>query len=367
MDHYSSQFIIKELHALYQQASERQLGKTLEMDETLRIRALEILGRNPEMQSLPEEKEVTILLSDLRGFTSLSEHYSPLEIIDLLNRYFTVMSRVINHFGGTIDKFMGDAILVVFGTQEAGNSDIVSALSCAVVMQIELDKMNQENHELGYPPMYMGIGINTGVVVAGNLGSDVYNEFTVIGDHVNLAARIESYTLRGQILLSEYTYARAKNRIETGQRNVLTFKGKEHPITTYELLAVNTPQQRLIVPRREERKSPRVAVDMPLSFQQIDGKSVSDEYLEGTIIDLSYGGMYVASSHVLPPYSDIRFPLALSLSSHQRDDVYAKVLRTNPIGNNEFHYHLEFTHISQDSQAALKAFIDRMIAPEPAL
>ena len=366
MDHYSSQFLAQELHALYEQASQRQFGKALTLDEPLRTGALEILGKNPELTNRPEEKEVTILLSDLRGFTALSEHYSPLEIIDLLNRYFSVMSRVINHYGGTIDKFMGDAILVVFGSPNSDDRDMQSALCCAVAMQIELDAMNKANESLGYPPMYMGIGINTGVVVAGNLGSEVYSEFTVIGDHVNLAARIESYSLRGQVLLSEHTYERARSWIETGQRNVLTFKGKEHPVNTYELLAVQGEKERLEVPQREDRKSPRVAVNMPLSFQQVEGKAVKDAYLEGDIIDLSYGGMYVASRHILPLLSEIRFPLALSLSSHQRDDVYAKVLRTNPVGD-AFHYHLEFTHITEGAQAALKTFIDRLLAPEPAL
>lgn len=360
MDHYSSQQLVDALHNLYRKAGLSEENKTPRQLETLRAEALKLVNLHQNGHNHHEQREVTILLSDLRGFTALSERYSPLEIIDLLNRYFTAMTEVIAHYGGTIDKFMGDAMMVVFGSPKQHVDDLNRALSCAVAMQIALDTLNRDNALLGYPPLYMGIGMNTGEVVAGNLGSDIYSEYTVIGDHVNLASRVESYSLRGQILLSEHTYRRAQHLVETGQRNVLTAKGKEKPINTYELLAVTHPET-LRVPVREDRKSPRVAVNMPLSFQQVQGKYVNHDYNEGDIIDLSYGGMYVATDCQLAPSSEIRFPLALSLSSHQKHDVYAKVLRTNPMQNDRFHYHLEFSSISMQAQAALKDFVDRLI------
>ena len=310
-----------------------------------------------------EEKEVSVLFSDLRGFTALAEHYRPIEVIRWLNRYFATMAGVIQTYGGEIDKLMGDAMLVVFSNQQEGGHHALRAVNCAVAMQIALDRLNSANQNDRVPPLYMGIGVNSGRVVAGQLGSDLYNEYTVIGDHVNLASRIESYSLRGQVLISEHTYAKVSGDISVGLRNTLSFKGKQAPVNVYECLAVNHPEQ-LIVPQRDGRKSPRVSVNMPLSFQQVQGKTVSSDYLEGQIIDMSYGGMYVASPCQLEPHSEIRFPLALSLSSHQRHDVYARVLggstRQSQPGCNE--YHVEFSHISPPAQAALKQFIDRLIA-----
>lgn len=307
----------------------------------------------------PQEREVSILLSDLRGFTAMSENYRPIEIIDLLNRYFTAMAEVINDHGGTIDKFMGDAIMVVFGSPESKPDDLERALSCAVSMQLRLSEFNQDNQQLGYPALYMGIGINTGSVVAGKLGSDLYSEFTVIGDHVNLASRVESYSLRGQILISENTFNLTKDYIDVGQINTLSVKGKQKPVQMYELLAINKPKH-LKVPDREDRKSPRIELYMPLSFQLVEGKSISEVSYDGEIIDLSYGGMYVESHKKLAALSEIKFPLSLSLSANKQSDVYAKVIRINPMIDS-YRYNLEFSSISEDAEKSLRNYINRII------
>lgn len=127
----------------------------------------------------------------------------------------------------------------------------------------------------------------------------------------------------------------------------------------YELLATTKPET-IRVPTREDRKSPRVDVQMPLKFQTIHGKSVGTEEYSGEIIDLSYGGMYIASAQKLAPLTEIRFPLSLSLSANITSDVYAKIIRMNP-KNDEYHYHLEFSSIPEPAEKALKSYIDRII------
>lgn len=226
-------------------------------------------------------------------------------------------------------------------------------------MQIRLKEINLENRELGYPPLYMGIGINTGKVVAGKLGSDLYSEYTVIGDHVNLASRVESYSLRGQILISQNTYELARDFVEIGQINNLQVKGKQQAVKMYELLAVNRPEK-LRVPVREDRKSPRIEVNMPISFHLIENKSIGETPFSGNIIDLSYGGMYISCKQQLAPFSEIRFPLSLSLSANIQSDVYAKVIRINPLKGG-FHYHLEFSSISEQAELAIRSYINRII------
>lgn len=353
--------LIKELHAYYVTLSQNGPlnAKLTAQDEQLLLHKIDKIEGLIEA---PIETDVTILLSDLRGFTAMSEHYSPLEIIDLLNRYFTAMTDVIERYNGTIDKFMGDSIMVVFGSPVKAEDDLERTLACAIDMQIRLAELNKENNRLGYPPLYMGIGINTGQVVAGKLGSEIYSEFTVIGDNVNLASRVESYSLRGQILISEHTYDQVKDWVEVGQTNTLSVKGKRDPIRLYELVAINR-HYTLTVPSREDRKSPRVEVNMPLKFSQISGKAVGEENFTGKIIDLSYGGMYIESEHEFPALTEIRFPLSLSLSANLSLYVYAKIIRINPRPEN-FHYHLEFSSIPQEAETALKKYIDRIISNE---
>jgi len=358
MDKKTNLKMLQSIHALYLDTFKQgRLPDTPSQKFSDKI--LDIIHRTNIFGTNPQEKDVTILLSDLRGFTAMSENYSPLEVIDLLNRYFSEMSEVIEQYGGTIDKFMGDAIMVVFGSPEVRSDDLERTLACAIQMQIRLTKINEENKGLGYPPLYMGIGINTGKVVAGKLGSDLYSEYTVIGDHVNLASRVESYSLRGQILISEHTYELAHKFIETGQVNTLQVKGKKKPVKMYELLSTNRPTL-LEVPPREGRKSPRIDINMPLSFQVIEGKIIADALYQGEIIDMGYGGMYISSSEKIVLFSEIKFPLSLSLSANIQSDVYAKVIRINP-RNGYFHYHLEFSSISHEAEEAIKHYINRII------
>jgi len=358
MDKKTSKKILQSIHSLYLESSKNgPLPET--PDNLFAEKILTTLDRSNIFGNSPKEKDVTILLSDLRGFTAMSENYNPLEIISFLNRYFSAMSEIIQQHDGTIDKFMGDSIMVVFGTPESRSDDIERALACAIQMQIRLAKINDENETLGYPPLYMGIGINTGRVVAGKLGSDLYSQYTVIGDHVNLASRIESYSLRGQVLISEHTFNLAKTFIKTGKENTLHVKGKKNPIKMYELLALKRPSL-LQLPIREGRNSPRIDINMPLVFQLIKGKLIGEAVYEGEIIDIGYGGMHITSHKEVSLYSEIKFPFAISLTANIHNDVYAKIIKSNLI-DGLYHYRLEFSSISQEAEVAIKRFINRII------
>ena len=142
-------------------------------------------------------KKITLLLSDIRGFSEITSSYPAKDVIHMLNRYFDCMGTIIARYDGHIDKFMGDSILALFGIPEAREDDVERALACAIAMQVAMTDLNRENQTLGMPELYMGIALNTGTVVAGEVGSKHYNEYTVIGDEVNLVSRIESHCLRG--------------------------------------------------------------------------------------------------------------------------------------------------------------------------
>jgi len=308
----------------------------------------------------PQNKEITILISDLRGFTAIAEKYPASSLIEMLNLHFSRMCRIIADYGGTIDKFMGDSILALFGMTESRSDDLQRAIACAVEMQQAMLKVNRLNRQRGYPQLFMGIAINTGNVVAGKLGSDLHSEYTVIGDAVNTACRIEAFSLRGQILLSEDSLQRARDYTDYGQANEVQIKGKLHPIKFYELLATRQPRL-LEVPRVEARKSPRIKVDFPLRFNLLEQNHVKPESYEGTAVDLSYHGLQAYLPIQLEALSDLRIELSTSLMKNQSSHIYAKVLRTQP-EKSGWLSRIEFTAIDDTGQSAIKTYIDQTIA-----
>jgi len=303
-------------------------------------------------------REVTILLADLRGFTAVSALHPAGVVLELLNRYLVTMSEIIYRHLGTIDKFMGDSIMVLFGAPTTRDDDVRHALACAVEMQLAMDKLNEDHKERGMPEFYMGIGINTGTVMAGLLGSELYSEYTVIGDQVNLASRIEAYSLRGQVLISEATFERCRGYVETAEPMEVHVKGKEQPVTLRELLAI--PSLGKEVPRQEIRRSPRVEVRIPFTYQLIENKIIMPQVRRGTLLDISYHGVLAELEEPLPAYSDIKLDLDMSLIGYHAADVYAKVLKTKPEGE-RYASGIEFTSVSVQSNLNIKHFVQLLI------
>lgn len=303
-------------------------------------------------------REVTIVLADLRGFTSISEHCPPSAVLGMLNRYLGRMSEIIFRHEGAIDKFMGDSIMVLFGAPVGHDDDVRRALACAVEMQLAMEEVNRDNRRLGMPELYMGIGINTGTVMAGLLGSELYSEYTVIGDEVNLASRIEAFSLRGQILVSRNTWERCRDFVKTGDPMEVHVKGRSEPVTVREVLAI--PALGMEVPRQEIRRSPRIQVKIPFSYQMVKSKIVVPQIHAGTIMDISYHGVLAEVGQELEPLSEIKLGLDLSLVGYKATDVYAKVLKSRR--ENGHHVSaLEFTSISVQTNLNIQQFIHLLI------
>jgi len=186
-----------------------------------------------------EEREVTILFADLRGFTSLSENLPPRELIELLNDYLERMSSEIERHGGVIDKFIGDAIMAVFGAPLKQEGDADHALQSALAMERALAKLNVELEAAGRPKLSIGIGINTARVIAGNIGSHRRLNYSVIGDGVNVAARLEALTrtpdYHTNILVSAATLKAAQGKYATLDLGRVTVKGRQEPVAIFSL------------------------------------------------------------------------------------------------------------------------------------
>ncbi|MCZ2390515.1 MAG: FHA domain-containing protein [Acidobacteria bacterium] len=178
---------------------------------------------------------VTVLFADIRGFTALSEREKPERIVNLLNRYFSAMSEVIFAHGGTLDKYIGDGLMALFGAPTATPVDAVNAVKAAVAMQKRTILLNSETQAEGFPPISIGIGLHTGEATVGYIGSDKRSEYTAIGDTVNLAARLESNSTGGQILLSHASAAAAGGVFPVIQREPLIVKNRVQPVELFEL------------------------------------------------------------------------------------------------------------------------------------
>lgn len=185
-----------------------------------------------------ESLVVTVLFSDIRSFTSMSEKITAQELVKLLNEYFTEMVTVVMEEGGVVDKYIGDAIMAVFGAPVSKPDDAVRAVRAAVRMRHALATLNTRLLARGALPIATGIGLHTGEVVAGNIGSEARMEYTVIGDAVNLASRLESSTkeLGADVLISEDTHALIGDLFDSRAMREITVKGREKPVMVYEVL-----------------------------------------------------------------------------------------------------------------------------------
>lgn len=182
--------------------------------------------------------EVTLLFTDIRGFTTLAEHLGPQATVSMLNEYFTLMVDCIQHEGGMLDKFIGDAIMAAFGLPEAKADDADRAVRTAIAMICALNGWNTARVADGRPRIDMGVGLNTGAVVAGNIGSPKRMDFTMIGDAVNLAARLEGACkeYHARILISDFTYRQLKGVYRTREVDRVVVKGKTEPVAVHEVL-----------------------------------------------------------------------------------------------------------------------------------
>jgi adenylate cyclase len=275
-----------------------------------------------------DRRKITILTSDLRGFTSLSERLSPEEVINVLNLYLEYMADVINQYHGTIDEFMGDGILVLFGAPTAREDDAIRAIACACAMQLAMGAVNEHMKVLGLPRLEMGIGINTGEVVVGNIGSEKRTKYGIVGSQVNLTYRIESYTRGGQILISEQTFKEAGSNVRISGQQQVQPKGVKQPITIYEVYGVSGFHN-LYLPKEEEIFVP-LPKPVPLQFSLLEGKEVSKTHLQGNLVRLSANGAQIQLTEpngisLINDFANLKLTLLSSNPAQNLNDIYAKV------------------------------------------
>jgi class 3 adenylate cyclase/PAS domain-containing protein len=302
-----------------------------------------------------ERREITILASDIRGFTAQANCLPPEQVLKIINLYLSTMIDVITQYQGTIDEFMGDGILVLFGAPIARNDDPERAVACAVAMQLAMNKVNKQIMKWDFAPLEMGIGVNTGEVVVGNIGSEKRTKYGVVGNEVNLTYRIESYTVGGQIFISESTLKKVSDIVKIEAEKKVKPKGIKQPISIYEVEGIGGKYNLFF--HKEEDIFYQLSEEIPLLYTIVDEKHVGEQRLSGTLVKLSGKSALIRcdidKDYFLPePLNNLKINLFMPNQAATSDDLYAKVL-SKAVDENSLYIH--FTAIPTNIKAQLAA------------
>src|SRR2546422_1933420 len=277
-----------------------------------------------------EKRVVTILMSDLRGYTRFAEQGDPARVMEVLNGYLARMTDIVVEYGGTINEFIGDAIFAIFGAPIPHADHAERAAATALAMQRAMTEINDTHVARGLPRFEMGIGVNTGEAVVGNIGSEQRAKYAVVGSAVNVAARIEGSTVGGQVFLSAVTYEQLRDKAEVLPPVSVELKGLAAPLLLYELRGLSGRfAQRLPEATTEDEEQRDVA--LALTCWVIDGKAVSKESLAGEVVRIGRRGLAARLARPLAPLTNVRLRMTYPASGHESaeghasGDLYGKV------------------------------------------
>jgi adenylate cyclase len=317
---------------------------------------VESLLSSPEGLRLGGEKRnITIMMSDLRGFTALSEKLDPEQVVAVLNNYLGKMAEIVTGHNGTIDEFIGDAILALFGAPIHREDDAERAVVCALQMQLAMREVNEENRRNGFPELEMGIALNTGECVVGNIGSQKRAKYGVVGSHVNLTGRIESYTVGGQILISKATADAVGANLKLGDELQLGAKGFREPVTVYELLGIGGKHDLVLPARNEELRS--LVREIPVTLEVIEGKHMGGESIEGKLVALSMDEAVISAAKPVEQLANLRLRLNGLNGVIIPGDLYAKVTACE-----KSRYTLRFTSVPEEIKSFLRSTLANEVA-----
>lgn len=326
----------KELH-LRNQFIKKTFGRYMS-DEVVEKLLESQDGLNLGGQSL----NVTVVFSDLRGFSAISETFPPETVVEMLNDYLRVMTEIIFKYSGTINEIMGDGILMLFGAPTMRSNDPDRAVACAIEMQMAMEQVNAGNRSKGLPELEMGIGINTGTVIAGNVGSDMRVKYAAVGRNVNMAARVESFTVGGQILVTESTLNGLSSEVAIGNKLAVPFKGIKEPVTVYEITGILGGYQKSLPEKTVAYR--RLSQPLEIDFEVLEGKRSNEERHKAKITQIAEKSVLLSAAIELSPFSNLKILLASA-----QEPLYAKVIKRFE----ECVYEIHFTFVPQEIRSVL--------------
>jgi len=275
-------------------------------------------------------------------------------VIKVINRYLECMMDTIVNYRGTVNEIEGDGILSFFGAPLAGSDDVERAVACAIAMQRKMEEFNQVQRRLNMPELMMGIGIDTGEVVVGNIGSEKRAKYTAMGSPVNTAYRIESSTVGGQVLVSASTFEKVRSILKIDRILKVPFKGLAKPVTLYEVKGIdgNYP---LSMPKKKSDALIKLETPLAVSCFLLEGKTVSESSIQGHITDLGKSFAEVLLSEQVDIYSNLKILLDLQKAPGAYE-IYAKVVSLDKSDSlaSRCKARLEFTYLPEDVKAFLE-------------
>jgi adenylate cyclase len=284
-----------------------------------------------------EKREITLLMSDLRGFTALAERLEPTEVVALLNHYLSAMVELIQKRGGTIDEIIGDAILVIFGAPLAMEDAAQRAVRCALEMQQAMGEVNDHNRQMGWPEIEMGIALHK------------RSKYGVVGRTVNLTGRIESFTIGGQILVSPALIEAARGGLILGDEVKVHAKGMPEALRCRELLGHEGHPELLL--GEEETSCPALDEPVPVHYLRLSDKHLDETMQPAILVGLSQRRAVIESAEALPRYTNIMLRFEAETGEKEPPELYAKVIR--PLDDSENRYLIHFTSVSPRMKAQL--------------
>jgi adenylate cyclase len=298
-----------------------------------------------------EERQVTIMMTDLRGFTALCEQLTPDQVVQMLNSYFEIILGIIEKYHGTINEIIGDALLVIFGAPLDMEDRSHKAIACAIEMQNAMTEVNRKNRSKGLPELEMGIGLNATEVIVGNVGSSHRSKYAVVGSGVNLTSRIESYTVGGQILVSESVYQEAGQQLRIdSQRDVLP-KGAKTPLKIYEVGGIAGEYNLALESHDTQRLELRQPI--PIKYDTVQKKDTTDRSIRGFIRTLSTCDAEITMNDEIDLYMDLKIQLVDVDEKLSSKSFYCKVVhRVVEHGNN---YLVRFTMLPPEVDSYFQA------------
>jgi adenylate cyclase len=297
-----------------------------------------------------EKREVTLLMSDLRGFTALAERLEATQVVALLNHYLSGMIEIIQRSGGTIDEIIGDAILVVFGAPVSMPDAAQRAVCCALEMQKAMQEVNEYNFQRGWPEIEMGIALHTGEAVVGNLGSTKRSKYGVIGQPINLTARIESFTVGGQVLVSPTLISAVDHGLILGDEVEVHGKGMQKALKCRELLGHKDHPELLL--KEEEPIFTTLADPLVFYYVVLADKHHDGQMQRAILVSISQRRAVVEVAGQLPRRANIMLRLEGRSGEEESPELYAKVI--HPLDELGKRYLIHFTWVPPDVQMRLQ-------------
>ena len=291
---------------------------------------VETILETPEGVALGgETRKITILMADLRGFTAISEQLPAKDVVRMLNIFLEAMTEIILKYQGMIDEFIGDAILALFGVPVLHNNDPQRAVACAVEMQLAIEMVNAQFRELGYPEVAMGIGMNTGDVIVGNIGSIKRVKYGVVGSAVNVTGRIESYTVGGQILIAPTTHAACGDLLRIGSQFEISPKGVQAPIMVSDVTGIGGDFQ-LFLPTLDSDALHPLRSPLKVRIYILEQKHIGGESADGEIIELGKTGASIRSTRNYRVLTNLKLTVFAAAEGEITHELYAKVIKRHP-------------------------------------